>query len=342
MAGFAGAVFRFGRSAGWVVRRMMGGFVAGAIGFLVLFGILRALAGNAPAGFRFVVGSGIGGIFLGTVSGALERSTLKTFLGGLCGGIGAILGGLAFSAVPSAATRPEVPPDLGWLAVRSASAWTWALAGLATGLASGLMERTWGRVLAGGLFGLVGGAVAGGVGYEFYASLLSDLAAAGAAGPAGHRLAEAAFGGTIGLVLWFFIGLAERAFVFRRRLSHQPYKTCDRCRAQNPLEYWYCSVCGAVLQEQAPASALAIPSLTGLERVSRGLRFLGRILSAAGVLAGGLLFLMLLPQSPAFALLAVLLAAIGVYAIFIGLQAAADLLEAWMRFGDMRRGHEFH
>ena len=134
-----------------------------------------------------------------------------------------------------------------------------------------------------------------------------------------RRFYESLNGGIIGVVLWFSIGTAERFIIFERRpLGDKTHKHCDFCEHQNPLNTWYCSNCGSVLQWAALSTKLNLSPYTMLDRLQQWFRFLSRLSATAGVIAGLVVFFVCLPIEPFFAFVAtVLVAAISYFLLVI-------------------------
>src|SRR5207302_13266 len=231
----------------WVLRRSLAGFASGMVGWWVIPAASRAAGTSLSQSSHFLLSGALGGFFLGCSEGMLEESTLKSVRGGLAG----VVGGLIGSAVASWLVRAG-DPSAGMPAVIA----TWASAGGAIGLVSAMMERKRERIAVGFVAGLVAGALGGGLGYQMYASLM-DIAK-----PewGTKRLIEGSTGAILGAVYWAVLGLAEKFFVFKRRIVlNVSYKECDACHHANVLKAWYCAACGAILQVSAPPEKLELP-----------------------------------------------------------------------------------
>src|SRR5436190_8857500 len=62
----------------WVLRRSLAGFAAGMAGWCIIPATSRALGTSLSQTGHLLLSGVIGGIFLGTVEGMMEESTLKT------------------------------------------------------------------------------------------------------------------------------------------------------------------------------------------------------------------------------------------------------------------------
>ena len=265
----------------WVLRRSLAGFASGMVGWLVVPAASRAAGTSLSQSSHFLLSGCLGGFFLGCSEGMLEESTLKSIRGGLAG----VLGGLIGSVAASWMIR-DGDPSAGMPAVLA----TWGMAGGAIGLVSAMMERKRERIAAGLLAGIIGGALGGWLGYQMYASLM-DIAK-----PewGTKRIIEGMTGAILGAVYWAILGLAEKLFVFKRRIvQNVSYKECDSCHHANILRAWYCAACGAVLQVSAPPEKLELPKRPALARFIAACQFLGRLVATTCIvvafLAAGLL-----------------------------------------------------
>jgi hypothetical protein len=239
------------------------------VGWLVIPAAGRAAGASFSQAAHVLLTGALGGIFLGTVEGMMEESSLKTVTGGITGMIGGLLGSLAAIWI----LRGGPGDSSGILAVIV----TWGTAGACVGIISAWLEKRWPRILAGALAGALGGALGGWLGYQMYASL-NDIARADLWSL--KRVSESAAGAILGAVLWFVIALAERFFIFKRRLTGQiSYKECDVCHYDNVLKAWYCASCGGVLQLSAPPEKLELPRRQALARFISACQYLGRLCS---------------------------------------------------------------
>jgi len=297
----------------WVLRRSMAGLVSGLVGWLVVAAAGR-VAGAAMSQWGHLLLTGaIGGIFLGSVEGMVEDSALKTLRGGLFGMIGGVAGGI----LGAVAIRSF---DSGMAAVVIA----WAVTGAVVGVSSVWKERYASRKIIGACAGLLGGALGGWLGYQMYASLLdmshSDLWWL-------KRLIEGTTGAVLGAVLWLVMALAEKIWIFKRRLaSNISYKECDRCRHSNVLKAWYCAACGALLQVAAPAEKLHLPKRQALARVISALQFLGHLSATISGVIAILAAFFLGAVNVFLGLFALLATALAGYVLHVLFNALADLL----------------
>jgi hypothetical protein len=302
----------------WVLRRSLAGAATGLVGWCIIPAVSRAAGAELSQAGHLMLTGLIGGVFLGTVEGMMEESTLKTLKGGAAGAFGGMIGGGIASLI--VARSQSGPAGMAAVIV------TWALAGLAVGLLSAWMEVRLSRRLAGALAGALGGAIGGWLGYQVYASLMDvakiDLWSL-------KRLVEGMTGGILGAVLWFSIGVAEKSLIFVRRPARaKDHKTCDSCHHASPLNAWYCGSCGAILQEAAAPDRLSLPRHAGLERLVSGLQFLSRLSGTASAVAAVAASWLLGGVNVFLGLFALLATALLGYLVSILFSAAADWLEA--------------
>ena len=257
----------------WVLRRAFGGFMAGAVAWFFIPIVSRILSQDSSAMYVFVVCGIMGGAFLGCVDGMLEKSSPKTGQGALWGAIGGALGGVCFSLLQKA-----LPPEsMMWAFVLY-----WGMAGAFIGMISAFWERQNHKLMVGITAGFLGGAVGG----YFGTWVQVFMEQQGGQGWLYHRVTESLMGAFLGLTLWFFIGIAERFFIFKRRLiENRDHKNCDMCQTKNPLSSWYCTKCGSVLQESAPPRKLQLPKYKSLGRIEDMLWFLNRLANVTGMIA---------------------------------------------------------
>jgi hypothetical protein len=301
----------------WIARRGWAGFSAGFLGWLVAF-IISRMVGQHLGEFmtNFFTGT-ICGVFLGTVGGIIEESAYKAFLGGLLGAVGGAVGGLI--NIPATQLLQGPLPIL----------ITWAVGGMFIGATSGIIEKRWKKVLAGMLFGLLGGAIGGYLGSIFYGSVHLEFEVKSWLG---NRLAEGLSGGLVGAILWFFIGLIEKLYIFHRREEPRlEYKACDFCGKHNPLKSWYCGHCGHVLQISAARQKVETTPFHGMERVVNGLRFLSWLFGATGFITTPVVFIIFLVQDIFLAFVAAVFAVLITYLMVVGFRFAADMLTCFMR-----------
>ena len=201
---------------------------------------------------------------------------------------------------------------------------SWGVAGGGIGIVSAWLERRWPRLLAGAMAGILGGALGGWLGYQMYASL-SDIAKPDLWSL--KRVIESAAGAILGAVLWFMIALAERFFVFKRRLVENiSYKECDRCHYSNVLRAWYCASCGSVLQVSAPPEKLDLPRRLALARFIAACQYLGRLCSTTSVVVALLAAYFLGSVNVFLGLFGLLLTALAGYIGYVLFNALAEVL----------------
>jgi len=300
----------------WILRRSLAGFAAGMAGWCVIAAASRAAGANLSQTAHLLMTGALGGIFLGTVEGMMEESSLKTIRGGLVGlasgFAGAIMGAWIIANVSSSSA--------GMTAVVS----TWAMAGLGIGMASAWMERRIPRLIVGAAAGLFGGALGGWLGYQIYASLM-DITRPELWGL--KRLIEGAAGGILGAILWFVLGIAEKFYIFKRHPVHNiSYKECDACQHSNILKAWYCAACGAVLQASAPPEKLELVRRQALARFISACQFLGRLAATTSFVIAWLALVFLGSISPFLGLFGMLVTSLLGYILFILFNSFADFL----------------
>ncbi|MBN1622263.1 MAG: hypothetical protein JW871_06705 [Endomicrobiales bacterium] len=307
---------------GWIWRRSWAGFVAGFIGWIIVFVITRIIGQNASPVLNNLFGGMICGVFLGTVGGIIEESAYKAFRGGILGTIGGGIGG--FLNIPISrmfeGDRFALPFSI---------LLTWAIGGAFIGATSGLFEQNKKKIYAGISFGLVGGAIGGLLGSLFYGSIHFEFR------PESWfalRLIEGFSGGLVGAVLWFFIGFIEKLYIFNRREDPKlEKKTCDYCGKTNTLTSWYCVVCGHSLQVAAPRKKIVVTPYRGMERVVHALTFLSWLFGVTGVITTPVIFLIFLTQDIVLAVISLVLAILVSYFMVVGFRFMADLLLCFMR-----------
>lgn len=300
----------------WVLRRSLAGFAAGMAGWCVIAAASRAAGASLPQVIHLLMTGALGGVFLGTVEGMMEESSLKTIRGGLVG----LVSGFAGAGMGAWIVANVTSPSAGMTAVVS----TWATAGLGIGMVSAWLERRIPRIVAGAAAGLFGGALGGWLGYQMYASLM-DITRPELWGV--KRLIEGAAGGILGAILWFVLGVTEKFYIFRRQPVHNiSYKECEACHHSNILKAWYCAACGAVLQASAPPEKLELPRRQALARFISACQFLARLAATTSFVIAWLALVFLGSISPFLGLFGMLATALLGYILFILLNSLADVL----------------
>lgn len=309
-------VTRFRDHLYWVFRRANAGFLSGLIAWFFIPALSRVISRESSAVLFFCIQGLLGGAFLGTVDGMVEESGPKTFRGGWLGGLGGAIGGALFGYYSDRLSPEQTAWGLFFL---------WAMAGMFIGLVSALWERSIKKILAGALSGLIGGGIGGALGYAVYAYLIQEF------NPEGwvlRRVCEGFTGGLIGVTLWFSIGLAERFVIFSRRpVEGKNFKECDHCDTQNPLNTWYCSKCGSVLQQSAPPASLNLSPYTTLDRLRDMFKFLSRLSATTGVIAGLVVFVVFFPVNKMLALVALILVAIASYSLLLFFASVSESIQ---------------
>lgn len=297
----------------WILRRANAGFFSGFVAWIFVPALGRSLSQDFSQHLLMILTGLLGGAFLGAVDGMLERSSPKTIQGSFHGGVGGALGGLLFGLI-----QQRLGPNY----IMWGFFGFWAIAGGTIGLVSALWERRAKKLVAGVIFGAAGGGVGGALGYMMYANLVQNWPVQSWVL---NRFYEGFSGGIIGVSLWFFLGFAERFFIFKRRMmGSSQHKKCDFCQALSPLQAWYCGSCGAVLQEAAVPAALNLSPYSTLERLREALRFLSRLVGTTGVIAGLVIFFVFLPIHKVLALIVLVLVGVVAYSLTIFLSALSE------------------
>ncbi len=304
----------------WIFRRANAGFLSGMVAWFFIPALSRVISKEATTALHFGIQGLLGGAFFGTVDGMVEESSPKTFRGGLLGAVGGAIGGIVFGYYSPRMT----PEQTGWGLFAF-----WATAGLAIGMVSALWERSFKKISAGALSGLVGGGVGGALGYAVYAYLIQEF------NPEGwliRRLCEGFSGGIIGVTMWFSIAVAERFVIFKRRIIEgKSHKHCDHCEAQNPLNTWYCGKCGSVLQQSAPPAALNLSPFQTLDRLRGFFRFMTRLAATTSVIAGLVVFVVFLPVNKMLAFVALVLVVMACFSLLLTFSAIAEGIQIYIK-----------
>lgn len=313
-------------NVGWMLRRSMGGFTAGAISWIFAMALVRTVGLNSGPGLHSFLLCVITGIFLGTVGGIIEDSSYKAFLGGILGCIGGIIGafvgkvfGVIFAFEPLT-TISFIP--------------AWAVVGMAIGANSGIIEKSGRKIMVGMIFGMIGGALGGFIGLEMYGSLVADFMKKEATWIIGRGI-EAFSGGIFGAAFWLILGIVEKLYIFKRRLELKlDKKICDKCQTPNPLNFWYCIRCGAALQVAAPREKIKVTPFRSLERTINAFRFLSWLFGAAGIITTVVIFIVVLFQNPLFAFLGGLSIGLLSYLLVVLFGFIANLLSSVVKVTD--------
>lgn len=335
---------RIVNNSAWVARRALGGFFAGAMGWLIAIAVSRVGfvtggGGDHPSFTQildFFPGqtpfpSAIAGCFIGTVGGMIERSAYKSFLGGLLGAIGGTLGGFSYPLVEGLLKGNIYAYSFSMASV-------WCITGAMVGLTSGLLEGTRSKILAGIGGGLIGGALGGGIGSQMYGAMLMSLGSPDKTPWLLSRALEFLAGGIVGVHVWFCLGFAEKLYIFQRRqLVEATKKVCDFCHFENTLNAWYCGQCGSALQVAATREQIRVTPFRGLERVSNALQFLSWLSATTGVVLAVVIFLSFLIQNFLFSVFGSLLVALSIYMISILFKAMSDTVKMGIQVSEKMR-----
>ncbi|OGR96176.1 MAG: hypothetical protein A2902_00600 [Elusimicrobia bacterium RIFCSPLOWO2_01_FULL_64_13] len=333
------AVSRIINNLGWIGRRALGGFFAGGTGWVLAIAVSRTLKFDSAATDPFVhmlnlfpgntvLSTAIAGAFIGTVGGMIEQSTYKVFLGGALGALGGILGGLSHPLFERIFSGQLYSYSL-------AMAAAWGVVGCLVGMTSGLLEATGRKILAGFLCGMLGGVVGGGIGSQMYGAMLMEVRSFEGMSWIAGRLIEGAAGGIVAVNAWFFMGLSEKLYIFRRRqLGSGTKKVCDRCHGENELSAWYCAHCGAALQVAASRDQMRVTPYRGLERLANAFDYLSWLAGTFGVVTSVVVFLSFLIENVMFAVFGSLLVALIVYMLAIVFRSVSDAILMGMQISE--------
>ena len=161
-------LMHLGLDFSWIWRRSWAGFASGFIGWIIVFIVSRMVKHDVGSVMNNIFSGMICGVFLGTVGGIIEESAYKAFYGGILGTIGGAIGGVINLPLTDIFQGSEGLFPLSVLI-------TWAVGGAFIGATSGFIEKSKKKIIAGALFGLVGGAIGGYLGSAFYGSVLIDF-----------------------------------------------------------------------------------------------------------------------------------------------------------------------
>lgn len=306
----------------WIWRRSWAGFAAGFIGWIIVFIVIRILGENINLLVKDLFAGMICGVFLGTVSGIIEESAYKAFLGGILGTLGGAIGGFLNIPIGNIFQGSNLGSPLAIFI-------TWAIGGAFIGATSGIIEKNKKKIFAGTLFGLIGGALGGFLGSVFYGSVLIEF------DPKNwifRRVSEGLSGGLLGAVLWFFIGVVEKLYVFHRREEPKlDKKVCDFCGKENALRSWYCVSCGHTLATAAPRQKMVITPYRGMERVVNSFIFLSWLFGVTGVITVPVIFLVFLTQDIVLAFIIAIFSILLTYLLVVVFRFIADVLTSLTR-----------
>jgi len=326
----SGKLLQLSINTGWIIRRSMGGFAAGAIGWVLAMAVVRTVGLNSGPGFHSFLLCVITGTFLGTVGGIIEDSGYKAFLGGLLGCVGGALGGI-LGKILSVMFGGGPLTSVSFIP-------SWIVMGGVIGAVSGIVEKSGKKITIGVLIGMFGGGIGGFMGVEAYGSLVTDFMKEGSTWITG-RSVEAFAGGTFGAAFWLVLGIIEKLFIFKRRWEGKiEQKTCDTCKTQNPLTYWYCIKCGAALQVAAPREKIKVTSFRSLERSINAFKFLSWLFGATGIITTIFVFIIVLFQNPLknfmFAILTGLSIGLTSYLLVVIFGFIANMLSSVVKITD--------
>ena len=306
----------------WIARRSWGGFASGFIGWIIVFIISRMVRQDIGSAMNNVFSGMICGVFLGTVGGIIEESAYKAFCGALLGTVGGAIGGMINAPLMELFSAAEGFFPLSVMI-------TWAVGGAFIGATSGIIEKSRKKITAGALLGFAGGAVGGYLGSAFYGSVMIDFKPQGWLA---NRLAEGLSGGLVGAVLWFFVGVIEKLYIFHRREDPElEIKTCDSCGKKNPLRSWYCDVCGHVLPTAAPRQKITVTPYRGIERIANALKFLSWLFGVTGVITTPVIFFIFLMQNAVLACISAIFTVLFTYLMVVGFRFGADMLSSLIK-----------
>lgn len=317
----------FFQDFGWIWRRSWAGFAAGFVAWIITFIVARMVQYEVGSLVNNLFSGMICGGFLGTVGGIIEESGYKSIVGGLLGTLGGAAGALLSLPVMHLAQNYENLTPLPILT-------TWAVGGAFIGMSSGVLERDGRKIAAGALFGFIGGGIGGYLGSAFYGSMLMEFQ------PKtwiASRMAEGLSGGLVGAIVWFFVGIIEKAYIFKRYEDPKmDKKICGHCGTSNLLRAWYCTNCGRVLQTSAPRQKIRVTQFRGMERIINGLRFLSWLFGATGFISTPVIFAVFLTQDVFLALISAVFSVLFTYLMVVGFRFIADLLSCLIRISSIK------
>jgi len=149
------------------------------------------------------------------------------------------------------------------------------------------------------------------------------------------RIFEFVSGGIVGVNIWFFIGFAEKLYIFRRRqLLEATKKICDYCQSENVLNAWYCAKCGSALQVAASYEKMHVTPYRGLERLSNAFNFMSWLAATSGILVAIVIFISFLFSNVLFGIFGSLIAGLIVYMVAILFKAASDTIRMGINISD--------
>lgn len=312
---------------GWIWRRCWAGFAAGFVAWIITFIVARMLQNDPGSLINNLFSGMICGVFLGTVGGIIEESGYKAIVGGLLGTAGGAAGALLSLPMTQLALNYDSLAALPVLV-------TWAVGGAFIGASSGVLERDGRKIMAGALFGFVGGGIGGYLGSAFYGSMLIEFQ------PhtwVASRMTEGLSGGLVGAIVWFFVGVIEKAYIFKRYEDPKmEKKVCGHCGTANLLRAWYCTHCGRVLQTSAPRQKINVTPFRGMERIVNGLRFLSWLFGATGFISTPVIFVVFLMQDVFLALISAVFSILFTYLMVVGFRFIGDLLACLIRISSLK------
>ncbi len=315
-------LMHLGLDFSWIWRRSWAGFASGFIGWIIVFIMSRMVKHDVGSIMNNIFSGMICGVFLGTVGGIIEESAYKAFCGGILGTIGGALGGVINLPLTDIFQGTENYFPLSVLI-------TWAVGGAFIGATSGVIEKSKKKILAGAAFGFVGGAIGGYLGSAFYGSVLIDFKPQSWLA---NRLAEGLSGGLVGAVLWFFVGVIEKLYIFHRREDPKiEKKVCDTCGNENSLRSWYCDNCGHTLPTAAPRGKIMVTPYRGIERITNALRFLSWLFGVTGVITTPVIFLIFLMENIVLGCISAVFMVLFTYFMVVGFRFGADMLSSLIK-----------
>jgi hypothetical protein len=145
------------------------------------------------------------------------------------------------------------------------------------------------------------------------------------------RFIEGTTGAVFGAILWFVVGVAEKMWIFKRRVAANiSYKECDRCQHANVLKAWYCAECGTLLQVAAPPEKLQFIKRQALARVVGACKFLAQLCAMTGVAVSCLSAIFLASINIFLGLFGLLATSLAAYFLYTFFYAIADYLSVWL------------
>lgn len=306
-------------TAAWLLRRTAAGAIAGCVGWFLSSLIFNVTGTELSEQVYTVARTVIAAVFIGVVIGVLEKSTGKIISGLLGGIIGGTMGGIAAvfilrNNIPMWLFVPEEAKNLEFSLYTTANAVIWLVAGAFIGIFTAPAKRGISAFIGGAL----GGAIGGAIGWEIFLRLRYE-----AVSTVMFAAADMLSGGITAGLIFFFIGTAEKfTFGSDEKITDEVVMVCAICRKETIVNN-YCVNCGNILK----APEHAVPRRYGaLHRISNVFRFLGRFILIIGLITSIGFFVILLPITIFYSLLALVSVSVVSYVVFVTFNAIAETI----------------